>query len=113
MAVLSSALTAVRYRSNATTLTVPAGLSICCWHKAAPPLERLAESGLGLDPLSLGVDIGKADLDVLGPVRHEPPSHYVETSLARLGIVADDRQRIGGRHIPTRRHVRARACRRD
>jgi hypothetical protein len=38
-------------------------------HQAAPALERLAESRLALDALGLGVDVGEADLDVLGPVR--------------------------------------------
>ncbi len=40
-------------------------------HKAAPALERLAESRPGLDPFRLGVDIGEADIDVLGPVRDQ------------------------------------------
>jgi hypothetical protein len=33
----------------------------------APPLERLAEGRLALDPLRLGVDVREADLDVLRP----------------------------------------------
>jgi hypothetical protein len=41
-------------------------------HEAAPPLERLAEGRLALDPLGLGVDIREADFDVLGPERERP-----------------------------------------
>jgi SAM-dependent methyltransferase len=39
-------------------------------HQAAPPLERLAEGGLGLDLLGPGIDGREADLDVLRPVRN-------------------------------------------
>src|ERR1700756_1687021 len=41
--------------------------------KAAPPLEGFAEGGLALNPFGLGVDVRKADLDVLRPERHKPP----------------------------------------
>ena len=74
--------------------------------QATPPLERLTEGGLALDPLGLGVDVREADLDVLCPIRHQPPAHDVQAALAGLGIVAHDGQRIGRRAVPSRRKVR-------
>jgi hypothetical protein len=66
-------------------------------------LERLAESRLLLDPLGLGVDVGEADLDVLGPIGDQAPAHHVEAALPLLGIEAHDRQGVGRRHVPARR----------
>jgi hypothetical protein len=82
-------------------------------HKAAPPLERLAESGLGFDPLGLGVGIREADLDVLGPVRHQAPAHQVKTALPGLGVETHDGQGIGWCDVPARRKIRRRAFGRD
>ena len=42
--------------------------------QATPPLERLTEGGLALDPLGLGVDVGEADFEIFGPIWHEPPA---------------------------------------
>jgi len=81
--------------------------------KTTPPLECLAEGWPVLDPLRFGVDICKADFEVFGPIRHQAPPQYVEATFSGLGIVSDDRQRIGWRDIPTRREIRARPTRRD
>jgi hypothetical protein len=81
-------------------------------HEAAPPLEGLADSG-PLDPLGLGVDVRKADFDVRGLKRYEPPAHHVEGALASSRIIADDGERVSGRHIPIGRDVRGRTMRRD
>src|SRR5271170_1228444 len=56
-------------------------IKIVDWHKATPPLERLAEGGLRLDALGLGVDVGEADFDVLGPVRHQALANQIEAAL--------------------------------
>ena len=61
-------------------------------HQAAPALERLAEGRLAVDALGLGVDVGEADLDVLGPVGDQAPAQHVEAALFGLGVVAHDRQ---------------------
>jgi hypothetical protein len=66
--------------------------------KAAPLPECLAEGRLVFDALGLGVDVGEADLDVLGPERHQPPAHHLEAALMLLRVIAHDRQRIGRRH---------------
>jgi hypothetical protein len=68
-------------------------------HKAAPAFKRFAESRLALDPFRLGVDVGKADLDVLGPVGDQAPAQHVEAALPGLGIVADDGQGVGRRDV--------------
>ena len=47
-------------------------------HKAAPSFERFAQSWLALDPLRRGVDVGEADLDVLGPVGDQAPAQHIE-----------------------------------
>src|ERR1700726_4335302 len=60
-----------------------------------------------------GIDIGEADVEVLGPERDETPSQHVEAALAGFGIVADHRARVGRRHIPARRKIRSRPMRRD
>jgi hypothetical protein len=74
-----------------------------------PPLaERLAEGSLGFDALGLGVDVGEADLDVLGPERHQAPAHHIEAAPAVHHIVADDRQRIRGCYVPARGEIRRR-----
>jgi hypothetical protein len=83
------------------------------WHEAAASLEGLAEGRLALDPLGLGVDVREADFDVLGPKRHEPPAHDIQATLAGSGIIADHRERVGRRHIPTGRDVWGRPIRRD
>src|SRR5271170_160676 len=82
-------------------------------HEAAPAVECLAESRLGFDAFSLGVDVGEADLDVLRPERHQPPAHHVEAALMVLRVVADDGQGIGWRHVPARRKIWGRALGRD
>ena len=71
-------------------------------HQAAPALERFAECRLVLDPLGLGIDIGEADLDVLGPVRDQAPAQHVEAALPGLGVVADDGQLPSGRNSGAR-----------
>ena len=81
-------------------------------HQAAALPERLAESGLRLDALGLGVDVGEADL-VLGPERHQSPAHHLEAALPVLPIVTHDRQRIGRGHVPARRDIRHRPLGRD
>jgi hypothetical protein len=40
-------------------------------HKTSATLERPAEGAPDVDPFALGVDVGKADVDVLGPERHQ------------------------------------------
>jgi hypothetical protein len=82
-------------------------------HEAAATLERLPEGGFAFYSFGLGVDVGKADLDVLRPEWHQPPAHYIQAALAGPGIVADDRERVRWRHVPTRRDVRGRPMRRD
>src|SRR5207249_4573990 len=79
----------------------------------AAPLKCLAECRFALDPLGLGIDVREADFDVLGPKWHESPAHYVQAALAGLGVVADHRQRIGRRDVPTRRDVGGWPARRD
>ena len=61
-------------------------------HQAAPALERFAECRLVLDPLGLGIDVGEADLDVLGSGRDQAPAQHVGAALRGLGVVADDGQ---------------------
>src|SRR6266446_2336752 len=75
-------------------------------YEAAPSLECLAEGRLALDPLGLGVDVRESDFDVLRTERHEAPTHYVQAAFAGLGIVVDDRERVGWRHVPAGRDVR-------
>jgi len=75
-------------------------------HKAAPAFERLAESRLALYALGLGINVGEADLDVLGPIRDQTPAQHVETALPGLGVVADDRQGVGGSDVPAWRKIR-------
>jgi hypothetical protein len=82
-------------------------------YQAAPALERLAESRLALDPLGLGVDVGETDLDVLGPIRDQAPAQRVEAALRGLGVVADDGQGVGRRHVPARRKIWGRPLGRD
>jgi hypothetical protein len=82
-------------------------------HQAAAAFEGLAKSGLRFDPLGLGVAIGEADLDVLGPVRHQAPAHQVETALPGLGVETHDGQGIGWCDVPARRKIRRRALGRD
>src|ERR1700757_4205513 len=69
-------------------------------HKAAAARESFAKGRPVLDPLGLGVDVGEADVEVLGPERHETPAQQVEATLAGLGIVSDYGERVGRRHIP-------------
>jgi hypothetical protein len=82
-------------------------------YKATPALERFAEGRFVLDTLGLGVDIREAALDVLGPIGDQAPAQHIEAALFGLGVVADDRQGIGRRHVPARREVRRRALERD
>src|SRR6266446_5667752 len=42
-----------------------------------------------------------------------PYAHHVQAALAGLGIMADHRQRVCWRHVPTRRDVGGRPMRRD
>jgi hypothetical protein len=69
-------------------------IEVIDWHEAAAPLEGLAESGLALEPLGLGVDVRKADFDVRGLKRREPPAHHVDGALASSRIIADDREHM-------------------
>jgi hypothetical protein len=65
-------------------------------YQTAAPLKGFAEGWFGLDPLGIGVNVGEADLEVLGPVRHQPPAQHVEAALAGLGVVADaGRESVG------------------
>src|SRR5262249_19839413 len=82
-------------------------------HETAAALEGFPKSWLILDPLRLGVDVGKPNLEVFGPIRHQAPPHYVEAAFSRLGIVADDWQRMCRRDIPTWREIGRRPMRRD
>ena len=43
-------------------------------HEAAAALEHVAEGRPGLDPLGLGVDVGEADVQILGPVGDKAPA---------------------------------------
>jgi len=49
--------------------------------------------------------VRRADLEVLGPIRHQAPPQYVEAAFFGLGIVPDHRQRIGRCNVPARREV--------
>jgi hypothetical protein len=82
-------------------------------HEAAAATERLAKGGLAVDPFGLGVEGRIADLRVLRPERHKPPTHDVETALLRRGVVEDDRQILRRRRVPTGGEVRGRRPRRD
>jgi hypothetical protein len=73
----------------------------------------IAKGRFALDPLGLCVDIREADFDVLGPIRHEAPAHHVQAALAGLRIIADHRERVSRRDVPTRRDIRCRPMRRD
>src|SRR6516165_11612902 len=55
----------------------------------------------------------KPTLDVLSPKRHEPPEHDIEAALPSSPIIADHWERVGRRHVPTRRDVRCWPIRRD
>ena len=88
-------------------------------HRSCPLARGSAATGMPrgrrtcLDPLGLGVDVCEADFHVLGPKRHEPPPHHVEAALPSSRIIADHRERVGRRHVPTRRDVRCWPIRRD
>ena len=82
-------------------------------HEAAAALERFTKGRPVVDPLGLGVDVGETDVEVLGPERHETPSQQVEAALAGLGVVPDDGERVGRRHIPARREIGSRPMWRD
>jgi hypothetical protein len=71
------------------------------------------ESRPGLDPLGLGVEGRIADLEVLGPMRNEPPAKQIEAPLLGPGIVPDHRQRIGRSGVPSGREIRRRPMLRD
>jgi hypothetical protein len=58
---------------------------------------------------SFGVDVREADLDILGPERHEPPAHHVQAALPSSGIEADHRKRVGWRYVPARGNVGGRS----
>ena len=53
-------------------------------HQTTPPLDRLAEGRLGIDGLGHGVDVREADLNVLGPKRHQAPSAWYPRCARRL-----------------------------
>ena len=57
--------------------------------------------------------LANPDLEILGPIWHEAPAQHVEAAFSGLGVVPDDRERIGGRHVPTGRKVGGRPMRRD
>ena len=57
--------------------------------------------------------VANPDLEILGPIGHQAPPQHVEAAFSGLGVVPDDRERIGGRHVPTGRKVRGRPVRRD
>jgi|SRR5271163_885665 len=75
--------------------------------RTAIALASAAEGGLPLDPLGFGVDVSEADFDVLRPIRHQPPPQQVQAALAGLGVVADHRNGVGWRGVPSRREVRS------
>jgi hypothetical protein len=82
-------------------------------HEASPALEGIAERRPGLDPLGLGVDIGEADIHVLGPVRDQTPAQKIQAALAGPSVIADHRKGIGWRRVPTGRKIWSRSMRRD
>ncbi|MGH7048696.1 MAG: hypothetical protein ACREE2_20180 [Stellaceae bacterium] len=47
-------------------------------------MERFAKGRLVVDPLGLGVDLRKAELDILGSERHQTLAHNVEGTLGLL-----------------------------
>ena len=63
--------------------------------------------------LSLGVNIGEADFDVLRHVGHKAPAQKIQTAFASLAIVPDHGQQISRRGIPTRREIGRGPMRRD
>src|SRR5207248_11749060 len=67
----------------------------------------------GLDPFRLGVDVGEADVQILGPVGNKAPAQQVQTALSGLSVVTDHRKLVGRRHIPARRKIWSRPMRRD
>ena len=50
--------------------------------------------------------LANPDLEILGPIGHQAPPQHVEAAFSGLGVVPDDRERIGGRNVPARRKVR-------
>jgi hypothetical protein len=50
------------------------------------PLECLAKRCLVLNPLGLGVDIGEADVEVLGPVWDQTLARKIEAAFAGLAM---------------------------
>lgn len=50
--------------------------------------------------------VEKPILMVLRPVGDRAPAHHLEASSAVLGVVINDRRRIGRRQVPARRDVR-------
>ena len=79
-------------------------------HEAAPRTRRPWERRLLQHRLGPGVDHPHADLDVLGPARHQPPGEQPQLAHGRrvLGIASSvsrgqpgqhDRRLLGGRHV--------------
>ena len=54
-------------------------------HEAAAALACVAEGRPGLDPFRLGVDVGEADVQILGPAGDKAPAQKVQTALSGLG----------------------------
>ena len=50
---------------------------------------------------------------VLDPEPHETPAHHVQAALASPPVIADHREQVGGRHVPTGWEVRGGPMRRD
>jgi hypothetical protein len=72
-------------------------------HELAAPLECFAKGRPVLDPFGLGVDICRADVDVLGPVRDQTPSQKIQAALAGPPIVPEHREHVSRRGVPTGR----------
>src|SRR4029077_18330203 len=64
------------------------------------------------DPFRLGVDIGEADVQILGPVGDKAPAQHIQTALSGLPVVTNHRKLVG-RSIPARRIIWSRPMRRD
>src|SRR4051794_39036060 len=63
------------------------------WDDATLELECLLKGGAGSQPFSLGINQLSHPLLVLGPARHESPSHQLQ----RIGAVPDNGSNCTGR----------------
>ena len=56
-------------------------------HEAAAALECVAEGGSCFDPFRFGVDVGEANVQILGPVGNKAPAQQVQTALSGFPVV--------------------------